>query len=209
MPRKPKPKTTDVPVTPAEGASPTIVPDAGMPTEATPTTHLGTKPRPAFIAPTATTQNLAAAAEAVTEHHPAASTETQRAIARSTVVMPGITLPSIPAVRPPTTQARVPVVLSPLGLRPDNKQLSKHPTNPIVVIPAAQHHDTVPMRVPPTPHPHVRARTHRLTLATVLVLALVLLVAFVPVARGAGLGLPNWVPLADARAYPTPTPSPT
>ncbi len=198
MPRKPKPKTTDVPASATPTETPTTVLHAGTPTEATPTTHLGATPP----------LDLTATAEAMTQQHPAASTGTQRAIARGTVGMPSITLPSVPAVRA-TETGRVPVVLSPLGLRPDNKQLSKHPTNPVVVIPAVQHHDTVPMRVPPTPHPHVRARTHRLTLATVLVLALLMLVAFVPVARGAGLGLPNWVPLADARAYPTPTPSPT
>jgi len=187
MPRKPKPKTTEVPATPmlAEGS----------PTQATPTTHLGVKPR----------RDRTVADEAATEQRPVTTTGPQRAISRTGI----ITLPAIPAVRAPTTQPRVPAVLSPLGLKPDNKLLSKHPTNPVIVIPAVQLQETVPMAVPPKPHPHVRARTHRLTLATVLLMGLVLMVAFVPVAHAAGLGLPNWVPLANARAYPTPTPTPT
>jgi hypothetical protein len=204
MPRKPKPKNTDVHATPE-----------GTPTETTPTyrgsvPHVPTMPDAAATAKlTDATAQTQAAADAMAEEHPGASTGTQRALVRSTVVMPSITLPSIPAVKASDSQPRVPVVLSPLGLKPDNKTLSKHPTNPVVVIPAVQHQDTIPMAVPPRPMPKARARTHRMTLATVLVLALGLLVIFVPVARGAGLGVPNWVPLADARAYPTPTPSPT
>ena len=140
--------------------------------------------------------------EAATALRPAV-TGPQRAL--PALIAPTISLPALPRT---TTQPKMPAVLPPHLVRPDNKMLQKHPTHPVTVVPSRQQ-STHPLRaVPPPPRPGAKARNHRLAIAATLGVILTIMLIFVPIAHGAGFSLPGIGAQASLAEYPTVTPTP-
>jgi hypothetical protein len=132
----------------------------------------------------------------------AAVTAPTKAISRP-LIPATITLPVIP--KDATTQPRLPAVLSPHAVQPDNDKLESHPTHPITVV-TPKFRTPGPRALPLPARKGAPRRAHRAAWLTIMGVVLVLALAFVPVVHGAGGKFSQWFALASSAEFPTPTP---